>query len=130
MVDTVSIALCDAIAKLYSHVLVVDSWYSVDWLKKHLNPMAMIEWDAIELSVTIDNMDDWADLRITQLSLSIKSDTPPTWKKALPRFTHLKSLCIEGSSEDLADVYEILAKSAKITVLQIKPTDHELTTHN
>ncbi|KAH9184529.1 hypothetical protein AeNC1_013495 [Aphanomyces euteiches] len=126
MVDTVSIALCESIAKLYSHVLVVDSWFSVAWLKNHLNSMAMIEWNAIDLPVTIDNVDDWADLRITQLSLSIKNDTPPTWKKALPRFTHLKSLFIEGPSEDLADVYEIVAKSAQITEFQIKPTDRRV----
>ncbi|CAK4180319.1 unnamed protein product, partial [Aphanomyces euteiches] len=86
----------------------------------------MIEWEAMELPVTIDNVDDWADLRITQLSLSIKNDTPPTWKKALPRFTHLKSLFIEGPSEDLADVYEFVAKSAQITEFQIKPTDRRV----
>ncbi|KAG9399795.1 hypothetical protein AC1031_011218 [Aphanomyces cochlioides] len=121
-----SITLYESIAKYYSRVVVDDSWYSVDWLKKHLNPMATIEWMAEEFPVTLENIDDWADLPITRLYLSIESDTPQTWKKVLPRMHHLKSLSIANSSGDLDDIYKMVAMSAQITELEVNPSDFEV----
>ncbi|KAH9117294.1 hypothetical protein AeMF1_008918 [Aphanomyces euteiches] len=123
MNDTMSITLYESIVKLYSHVLVVDSWYSVDWLKKHLNPMATI---ATEFPVTIDHLDDWVDLRLSRLNLLIEEGKPETWKMVLPRMRHLRSLRTECFSGNLGDVYAIVAKSSQITELQIKPIGFEL----
>ncbi|KAH9101177.1 hypothetical protein Ae201684P_007362 [Aphanomyces euteiches] len=126
MNDTMSITLYESILKLYSHVLVVDSWYSVDWLKKHLNPTTTIEWMAQEFPVTLENIHDWADLPITRLHLSIERDTPQMLKKALPRMHHLKSLSIGNSSGDIEDIYKIVAESAQITELEVNPNGFEV----
>ncbi|CAK4675866.1 unnamed protein product, partial [Aphanomyces euteiches] len=121
-----SITLYESIVKLYSHVLVVDSWYSVDWLKKHLNPTTTIEWMAQEFPVTLEKIHDWADLPITRLYLSIERNTPQMWKKALPRTHHLKSLSIGNSSGDIEDIYKIVAESAQITELEVNPNGFEV----
>ncbi|KAF0731358.1 hypothetical protein Ae201684P_006867 [Aphanomyces euteiches] len=125
MKDTLSIVLCESIAKLYSQVLINDSWFSVDWLKKHLNPIAAIEWGSDEFPSTIAKKDDWVDLRITRLYLFNKKDTPETWKMVVPRMHYLKSLSIEGNG-DLAEVYRFVVKSAPITELQINPIDFQV----
>ncbi|KAG9399794.1 hypothetical protein AC1031_011217 [Aphanomyces cochlioides] len=122
MNDTLSIALCASIVKHYSRVYVDDPWYSVVWLKNHLNPMTSIEWNAKEF----ENMNNWAVLRITRLYLLIKSDTPQSWKHVLPRLHYLKSLRIDDLSGDLGDVYSIVAKSAQIIELEIYPMDFRL----
>ncbi|KAG9413074.1 hypothetical protein AC1031_016092 [Aphanomyces cochlioides] len=126
MKDTLSNALCASIVKHYSHVCVDNSWYSVVWLKKHLNPMTSIEWNAKEFPVTIENVNNWADLRITRLYLLIKSDALQPWKHVLPRLHYLKSLRIGDLSGDLGDVYSIVDKSAQITELEIYPMDFRL----
>ncbi|KAH9103193.1 hypothetical protein LEN26_015348 [Aphanomyces euteiches] len=123
MNDTISIVLYESIAKYYSSVVVEDSWFSIDWLKKHLHSMATIQWDAQEFPLTDDNVDEWADLRITDLYLSINNATSPSWKKLLPRLHHLKSLRVEGLSGDVKDIYKIVATSAQITELTINPID-------
>ncbi|KAF0731359.1 hypothetical protein Ae201684P_006737 [Aphanomyces euteiches] len=126
MNDTLSIALYESIAKYYSHVLVNVSWYSIDWLKKHLNPTTTIEWMAQEFPVTLENIHDWADLPITRLYLFLESDTPQMWKKALPRMHHLKSLIIENSWGNIEDIYKIVAESAQITELEVNPNGFEV----
>ncbi|KAH9113719.1 hypothetical protein AeMF1_012132 [Aphanomyces euteiches] len=124
--DTLSIALCESTVKHYSQVLVDDPWYPVDRLKNYLNPTSSIEWNAKEFPVTIENINNWADLRITRFYLLIKSDTPQLWKQVLPRLHSLKSLRIDDLFGDLGDVYSIVAKSVQITELEIYPMDFRL----
>ncbi|CAK4657821.1 unnamed protein product, partial [Aphanomyces euteiches] len=66
--DKLSLPHYESIAKYYSRVIVNDARFSVEWLRTHLNSMATIEWNAGEIPVTEENLDEWQDLRITGLN--------------------------------------------------------------
>ncbi|KAG9399787.1 hypothetical protein AC1031_011210 [Aphanomyces cochlioides] len=116
------------IAKYYVNVLVWPDWNDVEWLKVHLNPMAKVAWEIKDLPSTTNTVaDDWFDLEITQFSLSSKLNTLLSWKDLLPRLQHLSSLTVYSDSNNLGDLFELVAKGKHITDFKIVAAFHRMT---
>ncbi|KAH9116094.1 hypothetical protein LEN26_012936 [Aphanomyces euteiches] len=117
--ETMSILSIEAIIKYYSHVVVKDTRYSVDWLNTHLNPTTTIEWSTMEFQNVVKTWEEWSSLRITKLNLHIDMDSPSTWKEVLPRLCRLTSLFVDDRAGNLEDIYAFVAKSKHIIDFKI-----------
>ncbi|KAH9183563.1 hypothetical protein AeNC1_014461, partial [Aphanomyces euteiches] len=123
--DKLSLPHYESIAKYYSRVIVNDARFSVEWLRTHLNSMATIEWNAGEIPVTEENLDERQDLRITGLNVYIDEDTPRTWKNVLSRLHCLTSLRVYdyqglwGNDGDFEEVYAYAAYSNQLVELVV-----------
>ncbi|CAK5059490.1 unnamed protein product [Aphanomyces euteiches] len=115
------------IAKYYVKVLVGPGWNDVEWLKAHLNPMAKVAWHIKDLPSTTEIADDWFDLQIPELRLSSMPNALLRWKDLLPRLQYLSSLAIYTDSNNLEDLFELVAKSKHIIDFNIVAPYHRMT---
>ncbi|KAH9116092.1 hypothetical protein LEN26_012934 [Aphanomyces euteiches] len=113
-----------------SFYLIVRSYYQIlferdrrkrlsEWPKTHLNSEAAIEWRVNRFSEKIDHLNAWTDLRLTSLRLQIFDYIDSGWKVVLPRFHQLTTLHAKDTQGDMGDLYEIVAKSPRITEFKV-----------
>ncbi|KAH9117213.1 hypothetical protein AeMF1_008981 [Aphanomyces euteiches] len=111
----------ESIAKLYDKVIVEANWHDLHWLKLYLNPTAKIDWKIKDFPFMTEISEDWFDLQITQLFVSSKQTTPLSccWNDLLPKLQHLTSLIVLSDANDVGNLFELVAKSDRITELEI-----------
>ncbi|KAH9164729.1 hypothetical protein AeNC1_018644 [Aphanomyces euteiches] len=117
----------EAITKYYDKVVVEPYWNDVEWLKAHLIPKTKVAWEIKDFPFTIEISDGWFDLNITQLTVSSKLKTDLSCKDLLPRLHHLTSLTVSSDSNDLGDLFELVAKSKYIVDFKIVAAYHRMT---
>ncbi|KAH9188984.1 hypothetical protein AeNC1_009041 [Aphanomyces euteiches] len=89
-----------------------------EWLRTHLNPKVQVEWNANDLPVPEEILDNWTDLRITRLDCYFYSRDTSKLNEILPRLPHLSALkaCLRDTLDYLCP---LVAKSTQLTELQL-----------
>ncbi|KAG9397798.1 hypothetical protein AC1031_016562 [Aphanomyces cochlioides] len=77
----------DSIAKYYSKITLEDD-FDVEWIKRHVNPMAHFQWIVWTSEITLD---DWKDLRIVFMTVDADAEDfgEIRWRELAPRLPHL-----------------------------------------
>ncbi|KAG9399803.1 hypothetical protein AC1031_011225 [Aphanomyces cochlioides] len=81
----------EEIIQYYTNV-VVDQMRDVEWLQKHLNPRAKVEWIVDKLPASKEITHFWAGLNITRLSNAEMTEVDSLWVDVLTQLPHLTSL--------------------------------------
>ncbi|KAH9153903.1 hypothetical protein AeRB84_003923 [Aphanomyces euteiches] len=107
----------EAIVKYYARVVIHDI-SDFQWLRTHLNPKVQVEWNANDLPVPEEILDNWTDLRITRLDCYFYSRDTSKLNEILPRLPHLSALkaCLRDTLDYLCP---LVAKSTQLTELQL-----------
>ncbi|RHY35659.1 hypothetical protein DYB37_013725 [Aphanomyces astaci] len=133
----------EAILKLYTRVTVDCSSFDLDWLERHLHPLAEMSWTKFPHAIPGASSStvrewylQWACLRITSVTASFRyyqhdshCDLPVEFVAVLSQLPHLTSLHVSSCSDDVAaGIFAFAGQCSSLTELTFDTTSDVVVT--